>query len=146
MKEITSVYSPHQLVFPPVIQMNVASTQQGSYDCGLFALAYALELALKKDPLTLIFDQTKMRGHFLSCLEKEEAEQFPKLRRSLHPATQIEITKIIKDTNKWSFPKQFNKQTCPCEPEGVSLQNRFAPLHNEIFGENICNFYFSSSS
>ena len=137
MKEIISIYSPDPSVLPTVIQMNMASTQQGSYDSGHLALAYALELALNKDPSTLIFDQTKMRGHFLSCLEKEEAEQFPKLRRSLHPATQIEITKLVRDTNKWSYPKQFNKQTCPYEPEGISIQNRFAPLNNEIFGKNI---------
>ena len=137
MKEITSIYSPDPSVLPTVIQMNMASIQQGSYDCGLFALAYALELALYKDPSTLIFDQTKMRGHFLSCLEKEEAEQFPKIWRSLHPATQIEITKLVRDTNKWFFPKQFNKQTCPYEPEGISLQNRFAPLNNETFEKNI---------
>ena len=137
MKEITSIYSPDPSVLPTVNQMNMASIQQGSYDCGLFALAYALELALYKDPSTLIFDQTKMRGYFMSCLEKEEAERFPTIRRSLHPATQIEITKLVRDTNKWSFPKQCNKQTCPYEPEGISLQNRFAPLNNDTFEKNI---------
>jgi polycystin 1L2 len=57
--------------FPPV------RNQTGEVDCGLFAIAYAFELAAGNDPTTINFDQSKMRQHLLSCLEREEFTSFP---------------------------------------------------------------------
>jgi hypothetical protein len=38
--------------------------QNGYDDCGLFALAYSLILAMGKDPALFVFDQSKMRNEF----------------------------------------------------------------------------------
>ena len=51
--------------------------QSNGYDCGLFALANATALCDGTDPSTLSFDQSKMRQHFLACIEKNNLQQFP---------------------------------------------------------------------
>jgi len=43
--------------------------QTGSIDCGLYALGYALALAMDKDPGSLIFDQKKIREEFNQIIE-----------------------------------------------------------------------------
>ena len=66
---------------PPV------QTQTGSVDCGLFAIAFAYELAVGNLPVHEVrFDQKKMRSHLLSCFEKRELTHFPQARRQ--PAAQ----------------------------------------------------------
>ena len=66
---------------PPV------QTQTGPVDCGLFAIAFAYELAVGNLPVHEVrFDQKKMRSHLLSCFEKRELTHFPQARRQ--PATQ----------------------------------------------------------
>ena len=52
--------------------------QKGSSDCGLFSIAYATDLAYGNDPASYRYDQTKLRSHFLECLEKEFLTPFPK--------------------------------------------------------------------
>ena len=51
--------------------------QQGTTDCGLYAIAYALHAANGDDPAKLKFEQKKMRAHFLECLKKKKLEAFP---------------------------------------------------------------------
>ena len=45
---------------------------------GIFALAYAMELAHGFDPSNFIFDQSKMRDHLFNCLENNRLTRFPK--------------------------------------------------------------------
>ena len=47
-------------------------------DCGLFAIAFAYELADGNDPSDVSFDQGKMRQHLVQCLEKGRLEAFPR--------------------------------------------------------------------
>ncbi|CAF0733503.1 unnamed protein product [Brachionus calyciflorus] len=47
------------------------SKQHGTIDCGLFALGYALALAMDIDPGCLIFDQRKLRDEFNTIIEKK---------------------------------------------------------------------------
>lgn len=54
--------------------------QQGGQDCGLFAAAYATEIAFgNKDPNFCMFDQPTMRSHLVSCLEAKKMSPFPKI-------------------------------------------------------------------
>lgn len=43
--------------------------QVGGNDCGLFAAANAMMLAMGLDPLRILLDQSQMRRHFMMCLE-----------------------------------------------------------------------------
>ena len=76
---------------PPV------QTQAGSVDCGLFAIAFAYELAVGHQPVHEVrFDQTKMRSHLLSCFEKRELTHFPQtVQARRQPTTQPRLRKNV---------------------------------------------------
>ena len=51
--------------------------QEGSYDCGIYAIAYATALAYGHDPAGHHYDQEKMRTHLRSCLLARKLTVFP---------------------------------------------------------------------
>lgn len=51
--------------------------QENSYDCGLFAIAFAFHLAQGDEPSALNFDCQKMRQHLVACFENEVMSSFP---------------------------------------------------------------------
>ena len=59
--------------------------QQGTLDCGLFALAFATEICVGGDVQGACFDQKKMRKHFFRCLVKREMKTFPKTTPDREP-------------------------------------------------------------
>ena len=59
------------LTFPDVQQ------QDGSFDCGLYALPFGSSLCAGTDPAQLVYIQTEFRSYFLHCLMKEEVTNFP---------------------------------------------------------------------
>ena len=54
------------------VQLPRVQQQQGSSDCGLFAIAYAVDLALGLDPTVVKFDQSLMRQHLKHCLKENK--------------------------------------------------------------------------
>ena len=78
MKQITVLYSPDIKTVPTVFKAEIRSIQQGSKDCGLFAIAYATEIAYGHDPSSFIFDQSKLRQHLHDCLISKSLTRFPK--------------------------------------------------------------------
>ena len=65
------------------LTVDIPSVQQqsGSVDCGLFAEAYAFELANGKRPSDVVFDQKRMRSHLLDCIESGKLTPFPRSRK-----------------------------------------------------------------
>ena len=57
--------------------MNVAP-QTNAHDCGVYAIAYATELAHGADPVSCEWDVGQMRKHVLLCLESGVLTRFPK--------------------------------------------------------------------
>ena len=57
--------------------------QNTSYDCGIFALAYATELALNKEPLSCNLSSCTdiLRTHLLQCFEANKMAPFPQSQR-----------------------------------------------------------------
>ena len=51
--------------------------QAGSYDCGLYAIAYAAALAHGNDPAAHHYCQEKMRPHLRKCLMDRKLKVFP---------------------------------------------------------------------
>ncbi len=51
--------------------------QEGNNDCGLYAIAYATDLAHGRDPSRVVYSQDEMRKHLIECLESEEITPFP---------------------------------------------------------------------
>ena len=65
-----------------VVKSVKVKKQLGSSDCGLFALAYAYELANGQNPALCAFDQHKMRSHFNSILKTRQIVSFPHIKLS----------------------------------------------------------------
>jgi len=51
--------------------------QQGRKECGLYAIANAISIALGKDPLKLHCNEALMREHLVRCFSNKDLEQFP---------------------------------------------------------------------
>ena len=60
----------------PLRIMNV-SKQVGITDCGLYAIANLTALVLGNvEPTNVVFDQRKLRSHYLECLENQKVMDF----------------------------------------------------------------------
>ncbi len=61
------------------LKLNVISEQkqEGSRDCGVFAIAFATAIAHRKDPSRLRFKQVEMRKHLLACFRDKKMTLFP---------------------------------------------------------------------
>ena len=81
--QIQHLYAP-EITGRKVHHIHVKHQQHGSVDCGLFAVAYAIEAASGQD-LEVIADiefvQEKMREHLLKCFETKKMSRFPKMRK-----------------------------------------------------------------
>lgn len=76
-KAFVNALFPHRktILFPEV------QAQSNSYDCGVFAIAYATSLALKKNPVFENFISAEMRPHLLRILQSKELMRFPSIPR-----------------------------------------------------------------
>ena len=59
------------------LKIHKTQVQQGSNDCGVFAIAYATDLAHGNDPASFRYKQEVLRTHFMDCLEKKTLSPFP---------------------------------------------------------------------
>ena len=64
------------------LNVTIASIQQqnGGADCGLFAIAVCLSLAVKVDPSKVRWRQMKMRKHLSEIFKSEKIIQFPTIQ------------------------------------------------------------------
>ena len=61
------------------VELPPRQIQRGGVDCGVFAIAFAFELAAgKTNPSHVTYDQSKMRQHLLTSLQKGSFEPFPR--------------------------------------------------------------------
>ena len=133
LSQIKVLYSPDPSVIPTVQQPHL-TPQQGSVDCGIFALAYATELVHFKDPSSVTFDQSKMRQHLTHCLERRKMQPFPKFRTHVIPSKYHEVTSNYDNTQKWSKPSHSSPPK-DNQPFTVPTQNRFSILEEAPDGD-----------
>ena len=74
--QIATIYRTHNtyidVIVPPVQQQN------GGSDCGLFAIAFLVEVVSGGDVATAVFRQAQMRRHLAKCIRFKEFTTFPK--------------------------------------------------------------------
>ena len=59
------------------VKMSKVQKQHVGDDCGLFAIANAVQLAKKCDPSQVKYHQYQMRSHLINCFEKGKMTTFP---------------------------------------------------------------------
>ena len=57
--------------------------QEGRYDCGLFAVAFAYHLAVGDNVQSMKLNQQKLRKHLAKCFEKKRLSRFPREKREI---------------------------------------------------------------
>jgi hypothetical protein len=60
--------------------------QANSDDCGLFAIAAAMDLCMGINPSGVQYDERQLRTHFAKCLESEQLLTFPRRKKKLTEA------------------------------------------------------------
>ena len=90
--------------------MNVP-IQSGSYDCGLFAIAFATALALGEKPELFFFDQWNMRAQ---CFEDGEMKMFPVLRKRRVKKSAVKTTEEVQVYCKCRMPELPGEQLIEC--------------------------------
>lgn len=60
------------------LKIHKVQFQKGHTDCGLFAIAYATDLAYGNDPASYIYKQEELGAHFLDSLDNNILSPFPK--------------------------------------------------------------------
>ena len=98
--------------------------QSNSSDCGLFALAFAFDLANNLDPSIITYNEKIFRKHLLACIENEEITEFPKTNEWLartKDKTLFEIHEVFCSCRDVFFeddvkrdPKNFMAECCNC--------------------------------
>ena len=73
--QIAKLYSSRSST--PNIKRLSVQQQNGYHDCGLFSVAYAVEVCLGQNPESVKFAQDRMRGHLLECLSSSTMNSFP---------------------------------------------------------------------
>ena len=66
--------------------------QNGSSDCGLYAVVFAISIAFGEDPTTLRFQPESMRQHLFKCLQAGKMEPFPRRKQHLVGGNRIKRT------------------------------------------------------
>ena len=59
-------------------------TQTGSTDCGLYAIAYVVDLAAGNNPSSIIYDQSAMHSLLSQCLLEDRISIFSRYRPCLN--------------------------------------------------------------
>ena len=116
----------------PAIHLKFMSVQMqaGGYDCGLFAVAFAVALAFGNPPGQFHFEQQKMRHHLWKCFENRKINMFP--YNKLQRATELTVKSVEEvpiycicrmpelPNTKWiecsRCKKWFHTETCICVP------------------------------
>ena len=77
-KAIRSLYK-HYFSGDEVMSFLPVQRQPDGYNCGLFAIAFAVEILDGKSPSEAKFSVDEIREHLISCLETQKLSPFPKV-------------------------------------------------------------------
>lgn len=73
--KIFGLKKAREIVMMPMQQQN------GSTDCGVFAIATMTSLAHDEDPSGIIYKQVELRHHLLKCISQGKLTYFPRERK-----------------------------------------------------------------
>ena len=54
--------------------------QNDGHNCGIYAIAFAVDILDGLSPMESYFDVTQMRSHLINCLENEKLTSFPNVQ------------------------------------------------------------------
>ena len=111
--QIAKIYSTTK----SILQLNRLSVQQqaGIHDCGIFAIAYAVETCHRNDVQKTVFDQKLMRKHLHDCFNNGILTPFPQKLKSpsvLHSVRKVERFRVYCSCK---MPEEFDVKMISCD-------------------------------
>ena len=103
MRQLNSLYSADGS--DVCAEMMNCPQQINMSDCGVYVIAFAIELLQGQNLSSVEFDQGQMRPHLLQCFLNEKLTAFPKIQ------TINECRDIVVCPDKWSGLSPFDKQS-----------------------------------
>ena len=69
----------------PFIELQIvpAQQQENTSDCGIFAIAFAIEICLGNPVESVSFEQCEMRAHLFRCLINHKFTKFPSTKKKV---------------------------------------------------------------
>lgn len=90
--------------------------QNGIIDCGLFAVAFAIEVCQGHNPSSVSFDQSQMCTHFYTCLQRGVLSSFPEGSKSQETIPRPKSQVIIVQTNcVCGMPDSYDSNMIECD-------------------------------
>ena len=112
--QLLQIYGDH-LNGKSILPVHVPSvqTQEGSSDCGLFAIAFAVEIAFHgvQNAISATFKQDHMRAHLEKCIAGEYFDPFPKTESPSERIYGKEVVMEISASLKKGKRKKKNTRT-----------------------------------
>ena len=110
--------------------MNVQAQPNG-YDCGVYAIACATELAYGYDPVVSVWKDEVMRNHLLECLESGKLTRFPRLReRRIMLGTRVRKTQTVEVL---CICRTMNEKTRPM----IECESCLKWFHKDCMGPDV---------
>lgn len=110
--QIAHIYGAGEKKF---LRVEICPVQQqnGTLDCGVFAVSFATDLCHGLDPTAVTYSQKDMRQHLLHCLESHKFSPFPRAGYSVKISTRA--IKTIQVYCSCKLPESFDVKMVECE-------------------------------
>ena len=113
--QIAKIYSLPQSQSVLQIHKMSVQQQQGTLDCGLFAIAFAVEVCSGRNPQCASFDQKKMREHLYTCLRKGMLTSFPKISENELLPRPSPVVHKVKLYCICRMPEEYDDEMISCD-------------------------------
>ena len=119
----------------PEIHVDVQPVQQqtNGTNCGLFAIAYAVDLAHKEDPTKIRYDERRMRSHLVECLTEGSLTPFPRWERYRFCGKRLTKRKNIEIFCLCRKPYRKNEKMANCDKCGEWFHQDCADIPDDVF-------------
>ena len=100
-----------------VLEIKKLSVQQqrGTLDCGLFSVAFAVEICLGRNPQHASFEQKKMREHLYTCLNNKVFTAFPTMGSSEVLPRPLPVVQKVMIYCSCRMPEEYDEYMISCD-------------------------------
>ena len=113
--QVAKIYNQQSVSSTLHVEIISVQQQEGLHDCGVFAIAYALEVCLNRRPEFANFNQPLMRQHLIKCLNEKHFEPFPKHESTATLPRPSHFVKHIKLYCLCNMPETFDDRMICCD-------------------------------
>ena len=110
------------------VEIMLTPKQDGSTDCGLYAIAVSTAIANGIDPSQQVFDQDELRPHLLDCLQSRNLIPFPVKKK--HRVTNSVIKTVVLYLCPVCEKPNIGEEMVECEKCNYCFHKSCVPPYN----------------